>query len=124
MTTLDHKPVNPEVDTIRHHYEVSNDFYRLLLGPAMMYSGRRSAADGQPGVQLGGLPRPDRRRMLRQTMGSNPEPSALETNRQLFAATPVRCARTASGPRAGWIGVTACIRSTFPRSYWPAPPTR
>jgi len=39
MTTLDHKPVNPEVDAIRHHYEVGNDFYRLLLGPAMMYSG-------------------------------------------------------------------------------------
>jgi cyclopropane-fatty-acyl-phospholipid synthase len=39
MTAVQNKPVNPEVDAIRHHYEVSNDFYRLLLGPAMMYSG-------------------------------------------------------------------------------------
>ncbi|GAB3441797.1 hypothetical protein GCM10027570_08350 [Streptomonospora sediminis] len=31
--------VNPGVDAIRHHYEVGNDFYRLLLGPTMMYSG-------------------------------------------------------------------------------------
>lgn len=31
--------MNPEVEAIRHHYEVSNEFYRLLLGPAMMYSG-------------------------------------------------------------------------------------
>src|SRR5919109_4720785 len=30
---------NPKVEAIRHHYEVSNDFYRLLLGPSMMYSG-------------------------------------------------------------------------------------
>ncbi|WP_054055396.1 class I SAM-dependent methyltransferase [Alloactinosynnema sp. L-07] len=35
----ENKVINPEVDAIRHHYEVSNDFYRLLLGPAMMYSG-------------------------------------------------------------------------------------
>jgi cyclopropane-fatty-acyl-phospholipid synthase len=33
------KVINPEVDAIRHHYEVSNEFYRLLLGPQMMYSG-------------------------------------------------------------------------------------
>lgn len=39
MTTVQNKSVNPDVDAIRHHYEVSNDFYRLLLGPAMMYSG-------------------------------------------------------------------------------------
>lgn len=40
MTTVEEgKQVNPEVDAIRHHYEVSNEFYRLLLGPAMMYSG-------------------------------------------------------------------------------------
>lgn len=39
MTTLEGKQVTPEVDAIRHHYEVSNEFYRLLLGPAMMYSG-------------------------------------------------------------------------------------
>ncbi|WP_425567375.1 class I SAM-dependent methyltransferase [Salinactinospora qingdaonensis] len=32
-------PVNPEIEAIRHHYEVSNEFYRLLLGPTMMYSG-------------------------------------------------------------------------------------
>ncbi|MEU6213391.1 class I SAM-dependent methyltransferase [Streptomyces sp. NPDC090085] len=39
MTTVAPKSVDPEVDAIRHHYEVSNDFYRLLLGPTMMYSG-------------------------------------------------------------------------------------
>lgn len=38
MTTVADRSV-PEVDAIRHHYEVSNDFYRLLLGPTMMYSG-------------------------------------------------------------------------------------
>ncbi|NEC69446.1 class I SAM-dependent methyltransferase [Streptomyces sp. SID9727] len=38
MTTVANQSV-PEVDAIRHHYEVSNDFYRLLLGPTMMYSG-------------------------------------------------------------------------------------
>ena len=25
-------------DAIRHHYDVSNDFYRLVLGPSMVYS--------------------------------------------------------------------------------------
>jgi cyclopropane-fatty-acyl-phospholipid synthase len=25
-------------DVVRHHYDVSNDFYRLLLGPSMVYS--------------------------------------------------------------------------------------
>jgi cyclopropane-fatty-acyl-phospholipid synthase len=39
MTTTAAGPVNPTVDAIRHHYEVSNAFYRLLLGPTMMYSG-------------------------------------------------------------------------------------
>lgn len=39
MTTVAPRSVDPEVDAIRHHYEVSNDFYRLLLGPTMMYSG-------------------------------------------------------------------------------------
>lgn len=29
----------PQVEDIRHHYEVSNDFYRILLGETMMYSG-------------------------------------------------------------------------------------
>lgn len=38
-TTIDSKSVNPEVEAIRHHYEVGNAFYRLLLGPTMMYSG-------------------------------------------------------------------------------------
>ncbi|MER7412770.1 class I SAM-dependent methyltransferase [Streptomyces cacaoi] len=38
MTTVADRSV-PEVDAIRHHYEVSNDFYRLLLGPTLMYSG-------------------------------------------------------------------------------------
>lgn len=37
--------VNPEVEAIRHHYEVGNDFYRLLLGPTMMYSGGYWGAD-------------------------------------------------------------------------------
>jgi cyclopropane-fatty-acyl-phospholipid synthase len=39
MTTVEARSVNPEIDAIRHHYEVSNAFYRLLLGPTMMYSG-------------------------------------------------------------------------------------
>ena len=39
MTTVLAGPVNPEVGAIRHHYEVSNAFYRILLGPTMMYSG-------------------------------------------------------------------------------------
>lgn len=39
MTTVERGSVNPEIGAIRHHYEVSNDFYRLLLGPTMMYSG-------------------------------------------------------------------------------------
>ncbi|QXE33145.1 class I SAM-dependent methyltransferase [Streptomyces sp. GMY02] len=39
MTTVAPRSVDPEVDAVRHHYEVSNDFYRLLLGPTMMYSG-------------------------------------------------------------------------------------
>jgi cyclopropane-fatty-acyl-phospholipid synthase len=39
MTIADIRPVNPELEAIRHHYEVSNAFYRLLLGPMMMYSG-------------------------------------------------------------------------------------
>lgn len=39
MTTVETRSVNPEIEAIRHHYEVSNEFYRLLLGPTMMYSG-------------------------------------------------------------------------------------
>lgn len=45
MTAIDTRPhpaatrTAPQVDDIRHHYEVSNDFYRLLLGETMMYSG-------------------------------------------------------------------------------------
>lgn len=39
MTTVEARSVNPEIEAIRHHYEVSNEFYRLLLGPTMMYSG-------------------------------------------------------------------------------------
>lgn len=35
MTTL----ATPTVEDIRHHYEVSNEFYRLLLGPSLTYSG-------------------------------------------------------------------------------------
>jgi cyclopropane-fatty-acyl-phospholipid synthase len=34
---------------IRHHYDVSNDFYRLLLGPSMVYS---CAYFAEPGEQL------------------------------------------------------------------------
>ena len=25
-------------DAVRHHYDLSNDFYRLILGPSMVYS--------------------------------------------------------------------------------------
>ncbi|MBP2326016.1 cyclopropane-fatty-acyl-phospholipid synthase [Kibdelosporangium banguiense] len=39
MTTLENKSGSPEVDAIRHHYEISNDVYRILLGEPMMYSG-------------------------------------------------------------------------------------
>lgn len=39
MTTVETRAVNPDVDAIRHHYEVGNEFYELLLGPSMMYSG-------------------------------------------------------------------------------------
>jgi cyclopropane-fatty-acyl-phospholipid synthase len=50
MTTIeDSRPIteglatdeayNPTVGAIRHHYEVSNEYYRLLLGESMMYSG-------------------------------------------------------------------------------------
>jgi cyclopropane-fatty-acyl-phospholipid synthase len=41
MTTIEASPraVSPDVEAIRHHYEVGNDFYRLILGPMMMYSG-------------------------------------------------------------------------------------
>jgi cyclopropane-fatty-acyl-phospholipid synthase len=39
MTAVEVRPVNPEVDAIRHHYEVSNELYRIILGTPMMYSG-------------------------------------------------------------------------------------
>lgn len=39
MTTVEARSVSPEIAAIRHHYEVSNDFYHLVLGPSMMYSG-------------------------------------------------------------------------------------
>jgi cyclopropane-fatty-acyl-phospholipid synthase len=39
MTAVAVQPINPDLDAIRHHYEVSNEFYRILLGPTMMYSG-------------------------------------------------------------------------------------
>ena len=39
MTTVATRPVNPEIGAIRHHYEVSNALYRIILGPTMMYSG-------------------------------------------------------------------------------------
>ncbi|SDS32092.1 class I SAM-dependent methyltransferase [Actinoplanes derwentensis] len=39
MTAVDTPALNPEVDAIRHHYEVSNELYRIILGPEMMYSG-------------------------------------------------------------------------------------
>ncbi|MEU8517702.1 class I SAM-dependent methyltransferase [Kitasatospora sp. NPDC048722] len=39
MTTVDARSINPDVEAIRHHYEVGNDLYRLILGPTMMYSG-------------------------------------------------------------------------------------
>lgn len=39
VTAADAAENTPEVEDIRHHYEVSNQFYELLLGPSMMYSG-------------------------------------------------------------------------------------
>ncbi|MFH9298357.1 class I SAM-dependent methyltransferase [Streptomyces sp. NPDC017520] len=39
MATIASHTAEPEVDAVRHHYEVGNEFYRLLLGPSMMYSG-------------------------------------------------------------------------------------
>jgi cyclopropane-fatty-acyl-phospholipid synthase len=35
-----------DADAIGHHYDVSNDFYRLVLGPSMTYSCARFADDG------------------------------------------------------------------------------
>ena len=42
--------------SVRHHYDVSNDFYRLVLGPTMVYScayfsHRKRGARGGPGAQ-------------------------------------------------------------------------
>ncbi|WP_200262048.1 class I SAM-dependent methyltransferase [Streptomyces sp. HSG2] len=39
MATIASHTGEPELDAVRHHYEVGNEFYRLLLGPSMMYSG-------------------------------------------------------------------------------------
>lgn len=39
MTTVENNPARPAVEAIRHHYEISNDVYRIILGPPMMYSG-------------------------------------------------------------------------------------
>lgn len=39
MTTVENRAVDPKVEDIRHHYEVSNELYRIILGPPMMYSG-------------------------------------------------------------------------------------
>ncbi|MBD0672756.1 class I SAM-dependent methyltransferase [Streptomyces sp. CBMA156] len=39
MTTVEARSINPDVEAIRHHYEVPNELYRLILGPTMMYSG-------------------------------------------------------------------------------------
>ena len=35
-----------DADAIGHHYDVGNDFYRLVLGPSMTYSCARFSADG------------------------------------------------------------------------------
>jgi cyclopropane-fatty-acyl-phospholipid synthase len=35
-----------DADAIGHHYDLGNDFYRLVLGPSMTYSCARFAADG------------------------------------------------------------------------------
>jgi cyclopropane-fatty-acyl-phospholipid synthase len=35
-----------DADAIGHHYDVSNEFYRLVLGPSMTYSCARFSADG------------------------------------------------------------------------------
>ncbi|MFI1567409.1 SAM-dependent methyltransferase [Streptomyces sp. NPDC020490] len=39
MATIATHTTEPAVDAVRHHYEVGNEFYRLLLGSSMMYSG-------------------------------------------------------------------------------------
>lgn len=39
ITSKNNFLANPEVDAIRHHYEVGNSFYALFLGKTMMYSG-------------------------------------------------------------------------------------
>lgn len=53
---------SPEVEAIRHHYEVGNSFYSLLLGETMMYSG----GYWYPGEALGeGLDRAQVRKLDR-----------------------------------------------------------
>jgi cyclopropane-fatty-acyl-phospholipid synthase len=39
-----HSPARDR-DAVRHHYDVSNDFYRLVLGPSMVYSCAYFASD-------------------------------------------------------------------------------
>jgi cyclopropane-fatty-acyl-phospholipid synthase len=61
---LTHRPVPPpeearqsgrrhsrsrDSEAITHHYDVSNEFYRLVLGPSMTYSCARFVADGDEG---------------------------------------------------------------------------
>ncbi|WP_130797518.1 class I SAM-dependent methyltransferase [Streptomyces otsuchiensis] len=50
MSTIASRPAEPEVDAVRHHYEVGNEFYRLILGASMMYSG----GYWEPGEELVG----------------------------------------------------------------------
>jgi pimeloyl-ACP methyl ester carboxylesterase len=59
--------------TAAHDQETPDSEVRLMGNPVFSWAVSRG---------------PLGRRMLRQTMGPNPEPSALETNRRLFAATP------------------------------------
>ncbi|GAB3439567.1 alpha/beta fold hydrolase [Actinophytocola sediminis] len=59
--------------TAAHDQETPDGEVRLMGNPVFSWAVARG---------------PLGRRMLRQTMGASPEPSALETNRRLFAATP------------------------------------
>ena len=47
--TGDRHSISRDRESVRHHYDVSNDFYRLVLGPSLVYS---CAYFGAPGDSL------------------------------------------------------------------------
>ena len=59
--------------SVRHHYDISNDFYRLVLGPSMTYSCAcrarawrpRSSESTPPPLCSAGLRKPPRTKLLR-----------------------------------------------------------